>query len=65
MPGQRFGRHYDDAVQTAGGETAYTLLIYLGQELVGGETIFYSGELSYHGTGRSIATSGCTLCGFW
>ena len=42
VPGQKFGQHYDDAVQTAGGTTAYTLLIYFGSgALVGGSTVFY------------------------
>ena len=40
--GQKFGQHYDDAVQVAHGETAYTVLIYLDSSgLVGGETVFY------------------------
>ena len=62
MPGQRFGRHYDEAVETAEGETAYTLLIYLGQEdLIGGDTIFYNGEALFPGTGCSVAIADCTL----
>ena len=63
VPGQKFGQHYDDAVQTADGETAYTLLIYLngkdggdGNALVGGSTVFYGACLQNLGRLHSPAS---------
>ena len=50
LPGQHFGRHYDENVQLSGGRsTRFTLLVYLngqeadvsGQRLQGGNTVFY------------------------
>ena len=55
IPGQKFGQHYDDAVRVAGGETAYTLLIYFGSDaLVGGSTVFY-------GAYTLISVSACAV----
>jgi hypothetical protein len=43
-PGQRFARHYDDAVAIPGiGTTRHTVLIYLSG-CGGGETVFYGGK---------------------
>lgn len=55
--GQRFGPHIDESVDLGGGcRTEYTLLVYLnghgktngnkntGQQLLGGETVFYAGR---------------------
>ncbi|CAO3663733.1 unnamed protein product [Rhizopus stolonifer] len=41
--GHSFGAHYDDSVQDkhTGLWTEWTLLIYLNQEMEGGETVFY------------------------
>ncbi|CAE7702539.1 unnamed protein product [Symbiodinium pilosum] len=44
--GDVFGQHIDGSNQTSRGKTEFTLLIYLTgeeHELVGGETVFYSG----------------------
>lgn len=45
-PGQRFGKHIDEAVDAVEGETTgVTVLIYLNDEgLEGGETVFYDGR---------------------
>ena len=43
-PGQRFGRHYDDAVSLPGlGTTRHTVLVYL-TGCGGGETVFYGAK---------------------
>ncbi|KAI9257687.1 hypothetical protein BY458DRAFT_441208 [Sporodiniella umbellata] len=41
--GHSFGAHYDDSVQdkTTGLWTEWTLLIYLNQDMEGGQTVFY------------------------
>jgi hypothetical protein len=41
--GHSFGAHYDESVQdkTTGLWTDWTLLIYLNEDMVGGETVFY------------------------
>ncbi|KAI8987105.1 hypothetical protein BDB01DRAFT_784567 [Pilobolus umbonatus] len=46
--GHSFGPHYDDSVQDkhTGLWTEWTLLIYLNEDMVGGETVFYKEDLS-------------------
>lgn len=46
--GHHFGKHYDESVKVGVKYTKWTLLIYLsgGDELVGGDTIFYEGRKS-------------------
>jgi hypothetical protein len=47
--GHHFGKHYDESVRVGKlGRTKWTLLIYLsgGEELLGGDTIFYEGMQS-------------------
>ena len=42
VPGQRFGPHVDQANRLANGSvTEFTVLLYLSDGIVGGETIFY------------------------
>eukprot|EP00994_Dinema_validum_P007396 NODE_604_length_1509_cov_46.637671_g445_i0.p1 GENE.NODE_604_length_1509_cov_46.637671_g445_i0~~NODE_604_length_1509_cov_46.637671_g445_i0.p1 ORF type:complete len:264 (+),score=35.13 NODE_604_length_1509_cov_46.637671_g445_i0:100-891(+) len=50
VPGQRFGKHYDESCEEDGATSQLTLLLYLsdsgseqGQGLEGGETKFYAG----------------------
>lgn len=56
-PGQRFGRHVDQAVRLPdGSETEFTLLVYLNDEgLEGGETMFYEGHGARAPTAARIA----------
>ncbi|KAG2208705.1 uncharacterized protein EV154DRAFT_512713 [Mucor mucedo] len=46
--GHSFGAHYDESVQdkATGLWTDWTLLIYLNQDMVGGETVFYKDSSS-------------------
>jgi hypothetical protein len=46
-PGQHFGAHYDDSVECPdfpGAVSLYTMLVYLNDDFVGGETAFYKSK---------------------
>ena len=60
--GQRFGRHVDQANRLADGSTTeFTVLLYLNDDVEGGETVFYADHRSNQEACRFSPKAGAAL----